>query len=365
VSDWLAAAGAVAIALLSGWFLPAAVMKRLVPTFEGSRWVVANYRGRDVAQGLGLVWLVWVAAQATVSALLQVLLVLAPGAAAGAASGALGGALLLVRGVAAVPFVLIVGALAFGLTDDVFGDAGARGFRGHLGALKGGRLTTGALKLFGIGALAAAAALPAALRPVSAAPVALEAGARALAVASFLAAWVLATLVIALAANLVNLTDVRPGRALKSYAFLAVLGVIAAGVRAYTAAHTGADSVGGTLSGAANSPLLGVAAGVLVLAVLLFGPLAAVWRYDLGERAMLGDGGANAFGAVAGYVIAANSPLLVLAIAAVILLALNLASERASFTEIIDRRPLLRMLDGLGRLREETDTGEDGGRGRT
>jgi len=38
----------------------------------------------------------------------------------------------------------------------------------------------------------------------------------------------------------------------------------------------------------------------LLTLIVLLGPVAAVWRYDLGERAMLGDAGANAAGALAG-----------------------------------------------------------------
>ena len=51
------------------------------------------------------------------------------------------------------------GAAAFGSYDDLAGNDGSRGFRGHLGALRKGELTTGAVKLAGIGATGLAAAL--------------------------------------------------------------------------------------------------------------------------------------------------------------------------------------------------------------
>ena len=57
------------------------------------------------------------------------------------------------------------GAGAFGGYDDLAGSGGRRGFRGHLGALAHGEVTTGAVKLGGIGATGlAASALLAAVR---------------------------------------------------------------------------------------------------------------------------------------------------------------------------------------------------------
>jgi hypothetical protein len=88
----------------------------------------------------------------------------------------------------------------------------------------------------------------------------------------------------------------------------------------------------------------------LSLLALTLGPVLVVWRYDLGERAMLGDAGANAAGALAGFLLAWRSPLWLLAVLVVVLLALNVASERVSFSEVIERVGFLRWLDGLGRL---------------
>jgi hypothetical protein len=71
---------------------------------------------------------------------------------------------------------------------------------------------------------------------------------------------------------------------------------------------------------------------------------------DLGERSMLGDCGANALGAGVGTAAASAlpPPLRVVALAGVV--ALNLASERVSFSAVIDRHPALRWIDQWGRL---------------
>ena len=86
------------------------------------------------------------------------------------------------------------GAAAFGGYDDLAGSGSRRGFRGHLGALAKGEVTTGAVKLGGIGATGLVSA---ALLGGGPADVAVNAG------------------LVAGGANLLNLFDLRPGRALK------------------------------------------------------------------------------------------------------------------------------------------------------
>jgi len=96
---------------------------------------------------------------------------------------------------------------------------------------------------------------------------------------------------------------------------------------------------------------------VCMLLVLL-GPVIAVCRYDLGERGMLGDAGSNAMGAIIGYLLAASLPTAWLAVVAVALLALNLLSERISFSTVIERFAPLRAIDGLGRLPADARFGD-------
>jgi hypothetical protein len=199
--------------------------------------------------------------------------------------------------------VAAAGSGVFGCYDDLAGGGDRRGFRGHLGALAHGQLTTGAVKLAGIGVTGVAAA---ALRDADPAGQSRRA-----------ADIVIDSVLIASAANLMNLFDLRPGRAIK-VTMLAGAGLAAAGpdARAAIAAPAGAAI--------------------------------AMLPEDLAERAMLGDCGANALGAMLG-VAAASAPRRTRVAALTVILALTAASEKISFTKVIERTPPLHWLDMLGR----------------
>jgi UDP-GlcNAc:undecaprenyl-phosphate/decaprenyl-phosphate GlcNAc-1-phosphate transferase len=190
------------------------------------------------------------------------------------------------------------GAAAFGGYDDLAGSGDRRGFRGHLGALARGEVTTGAVKLGGIGAAGVVAAALIGGRP---ADMVINAG------------------LTAGGANLLNLFDLRPGRALK---------VALAG--SALIAGTGAPGAARAVAGPAGAAL-------------------ALLPEDLGERAMLGDAGANALGAMLGAAAAASlrRPARAALLAGII--GLTAASEVVSFTAVIERTPALHWLDMLGR----------------
>jgi hypothetical protein len=183
--------------------------------------------------------------------------------------------------------------VAFGAYDDLAGSGDRRGFRGHLGALRQGEVTTGAVKLGGIGVTGVASAALAGGSPVD---VILNAG------------------LVAGSANLLNLFDLRPGRAIKV--------------------------------AAASGVLLGAAGPDSVAAPL--GAALALLPEDLGERAMLGDAGANALGAMLGASAAGLSRPTRIALLAGIA-GLTAASEKVSFTKVIARTPALNWLDMAGR----------------
>ncbi len=197
------------------------------------------------------------------------------------------------------------GAGAFGCYDDLAGSGDRRGLRGHLGALASGEVTTGAVKLAGIGAVGLAASLLTGSRRGGVLgrsfDVAIDAG------------------LVAGTANLLNLFDLRPGRAIK----VALVSAVALGV------------AGGRDGQAAAAGPAGAAIALL--------------PEDLGERAMLGDAGANALGAMLGVAAARSLPrparLALLAGVA----GLTLASEKVSFTKVIARNPALNWADMLGR----------------
>ena len=197
------------------------------------------------------------------------------------------------------------GAAAFGCYDDLAGSGQRRGFRGHLGALAHGELTSGAVKIAGIGASGAAAG---ALLGGPAADLAINAG------------------LAAGGANLLNLFDLRPGRAIK--VTLAAAALLGAGTQAARPAARRAARC------AAAAP-----AGAAI----------ALLPDDLGERAMLGDAGANALGALLGTAAAATLPRPARIAALAVVLGLTAASEVVSFTKVIERTPPLHWLDMASR----------------
>ena len=200
--------------------------------------------------------------------------------------------------------VLLLGLLApigllfaAGFWDDLRGVEHARGFAGHLEAARARRLTGGVVKAIA-GFLAGLCA-----------GVVLKSG------------WgvVQFALLVPLAANFVNLTDRAPGRA-------------------------------GKVGLAAGIPLLALGdPDWSIVAAPFLGALAAVLPLDLGEKGMLGDAGANPLGGLIGLGLAMSMSIYWGWAALGVLLALNLASERWSYSGIVDRVGPLNWLDELGR----------------
>ena len=87
---------------------------------------------------------------------------------------------------------------------------------------------------------------------------------------------------------------------------------------------------------------------MLAVAAAPFGAALAVLPEDLGERAMLGDSGANALGALLGLSAARLPRGVRLGLLAGVA-GLNAASEVVSFTKVIQATPALRRIDQLGR----------------
>ncbi len=200
-------------------------------------------------------------------------------------------------------YALLSGMCMLGLTDDVFGTSHQKGFGGHIGSLARGRITTGALKAMGGFALSIAVLLP---YSVPRWEVLVNAS------------------ITALSANLFNLLDMRPGRALK--AFFPLFGLVVFLLK---------DS----------------GAGVLCPVCASAGIALALFPGDLREIHMMGDAGSNVIGATIGFGICAGliESLPWRIVALIIVAFLNLLSEWYSFTKIIESSKILSWIDNAGR----------------
>jgi UDP-N-acetylmuramyl pentapeptide phosphotransferase/UDP-N-acetylglucosamine-1-phosphate transferase len=263
----------------------------LAPSFAAEVFVRQNYRGRQLPTAVGVV-------------VPLVLLAAAAATEVAVAAGADPDPALLTG--LRLALVTALGFGLLGLLDDLTVGEESGGFTAHLRWLRRGRLTTGTVKLFG-GAAVAIVVVSLASASHNGSP----GWGRLLADGAL----------VALAANLGNLLDRRPGRAIK--ATLIAFGALIIAVGAEPELAGVAFAVGG-------------GAGLLIP--------------DLRERLMLGDTGSNVLGAVLGLgVVITTSPgtragvLIALAV-------LNLLSEWISFSRVIDRVPPLRAFDRFGRV---------------
>ena len=239
-----------------------------------------NFAGRDIPTSAGL-------------SFLPIMLVSFVVAVAGRVSPGAAGAWYLV-------YSLVAGVVGF--ADDRWGGASERGFAGHFWALWGGRVTTGLAKVVVLGG-----------------------GALVYGVLAFGVGWLalFAAFLVAGCANLANLLDVRPGRALK---FVGVPVVVLLFLAPYGAVLAVAGVVGGAM---------------------------ALFYFDLRERIMLGDAGAAIWGAVLGYLVVTSGPGVVWWVAGVAIVGLTTVAEFSSISRVIEEVGALRRLDLWGRGGDE------------
>lgn len=251
---------------------------RLISLLREGGMVVKNYWGKDLVSGAGLV-------------LLLPLMV----------------SLLPLRNIIgrdnmmAYICMLLSMALA-GYLDDSLGGNRAKGFKGHLKGLLKGHISTGIMKI--IFALITGFILSGLY---------------------FSNPWdmIFHTLLFSLCVNIINLLDLRPGRAIKSFMAILIIPVLSSGSRNIWI-------------------LLPVLAGLMVYT-----------GDELKEIYMLGDTGSNLLGGILGFYMIKSPPSGVKYAFFLILGLLNLVSEFRSFSKIIESVPLLRRMDKLGQLKKE------------
>ena len=198
-------------------------------------------------------------------------------------------------------FLFIFGMMAMffaGIIDDTIGNRDVSGLKGHFKSLFKGTLTTGGFKaIFGgfVGLIISVC------------------------ISKDIVDIVINTLVIALSTNLMNLFDLRPGRAIKVY--LVIMIVIFATLTGY----------------------------VQILPLLILPNVIAYFNYDLKAKAMMGDTGSNVLGISIGILIALGYTTKVRVSWLVFLVLIHLLTEKFSLTKIIEKNKVLNFIDKLGR----------------
>lgn len=188
---------------------------------------------------------------------------------------------------------------AIGLIDDLIGNRDTLGFKGHIKSLLKGKLTTGGLKAI-IGGL-----------------IALLIGG----LFSFhIVEIVVNALIIALFTNLINLLDLRPGRALKGFLSISILLII-----------------------------IGLAMEVRIILVSIIAYVIGYFPQDIKARSMMGDVGSNTLGITLGIVTVISYTMATKYIVLGLLVLIHIITEKYSLTEIIKKNSILNFLDELGR----------------
>jgi len=190
--------------------------------------------------------------------------------------------------------VSIIGAV--GYIDDLAGGKEYQGFKGHLKSVLEGQLTTGLLK--------ALISLVAVFLVINIEKINIYHKITNL-------------LVILLMTNLINLFDLRPGRALKFFLILSV-------------------------------PLF-VQGNFFLYLLPVFLIMTVYLSLELQGKVMLGDTGSNTLGAILGIGYIKTFSIINKIFLLVFLLFLNIAAERISFSGVIQKNRYLRWFDHLGR----------------
>lgn len=198
-------------------------------------------------------------------------------------------------------FMFIFGMISMffaGVLDDIIGNRDVSGLKGHFKSLLKGNLTTGGFKaLFGgfVGVIIS------------------------IAISKSIVDIIVNTLIIALSTNLMNLLDLRPGRAIKAY--LVIMTTLFLTLTGY----------------------------VKALPLLIVPNVLAYFSQDLKARAMMGDTGSNVLGISIGILVVLGYSLKIRLLWLVFLILIHLITEKYSLTKIIEKNKFLNYIDKLGR----------------
>lgn len=193
--------------------------------------------------------------------------------------------------------IVLIGLI--GMIDDFIGETDIKGFKGHIKALFKGKLTTGGLK-------AVVGLLLAILFSTYTSQNYIE--------------MIVNVFLITLFTNIINLFDLRPGRAGKVFLLLSLVLIVTSFAKNYNF-------------------IIYSAIGIMMVYI----------RYDLKARAMMGDIGSNALGMTIGTFCVVTHSLNIKIIYLIVLILLHIISEVSSFSKIIKNNKFLTYLDNIGR----------------
>ena len=186
-----------------------------------------------------------------------------------------------------------------GLLDDLIGDKEVKGLKGHIKAFFHGKLTTGAIKAF-LGLFIS------------------------FVISSYISTdiinFIINGLVIGLFTNSINLFDLRPGRAAKTFILISML-LMFFSSKSYV-----------------NHIIYSIY-GLIIPYIIL----------DLRAEVMMGDTGANVLGFTLGVYSAGNFEMPTRIIILFVLILIHFLAEKFSFSKIIENNRILKYLDNIGR----------------
>lgn len=201
----------------------------------------------------------------------------------------------------AIYMIIVLSMTLAGYLDDCLGDNNNKGLKGHLKGMMKGRLSTGIIKI--IFALTMGIIL-------------------SMIYFSGIGNIIFSSLLFCLCVNMINLLDLRPGRAIKGFMFFTILVSISSGLHS-----------------------------VWILFPII-SSLVIYIRDELEENCMLGDTGSNLLGGILGlYTLKTALPGAKYTLFAIFLI-LHIIAEFKSFSEIIESVPILKHMDSFGQLKK-------------